>query len=177
MNKIYQKPFPGDKNAGFTLIELLVVVLIIGILSAVALPQYTKAVEKSRLAEVKILVRRLADEDKLCQLETGGGCLRETGGDRSQMENTVAARAFGMENMVWNDGEAEARMGHWGLRFSSGPLQVIRYQKGNMLYLIECNNGLENLDQQDCWCDNQSGNTNYCALLGLTDKQFSFWSL
>ncbi len=58
-------------NKAFTLIELLVVVLIIGILSAIALPQYTKAVEKSRSSQALVLLRTAYQNASIYYMENG----------------------------------------------------------------------------------------------------------
>ena len=56
---------------GFTLIEILVVVLIIAILAAVAVPQYQKAVKKSRATQVDLIINTATKAVDAYLLENG----------------------------------------------------------------------------------------------------------
>ena len=77
-----------QNNVGFTLIELLVVVLIIGILAAVALPQYTKAVERSRTAEAIQRMGDVATALQIAYMQNGSFPANHSAADFKNMDLT-----------------------------------------------------------------------------------------
>lgn len=101
---------------GFTLVEILVVVVIIGILVAVALPQYQHAVYKNRYSAMMPLAKKLAEGNELYYLDHGeysrnpANLVIEGKGEYSEGTHVSLGNANGLNYVrVANDNIANAR--------------------------------------------------------------------
>ena len=132
-----------NKNAGFTLIELLVVVLIIGILSLIALPQYTNAVEKSRASEAWNILKTMEDALAIKNMEMG------TNGENYPLDelsvsftdrngNTVTGNSFYTKNFWY--------------RVDQGHGEASRIINGASRYVLNIKKGKRYCSGFDNWC-------------------------
>ena len=150
-----------SRLGGFTLIELLVVVLIIGILAAMALPQYFKAVERSRMAEAVTLIDSVVKAQRRKFMQTNR--YAET------FEGLDVAPKGASGTRYYTKGDPMTGAGGNGFQigissyggFSGGELRAFRMVDGrNSHPSLQYRYGLFRYYQSDnttCWGTNQAG--------------------
>ncbi len=75
-------------NRGFTLVEILIAILIMAVLVVMAVPMYEKAIEKSRIAQARVELKRIYDAKRRVQ-------------DNLERE-TYQTTDFGFENLDYS---------------------------------------------------------------------------
>ena len=154
MSKIYQKNIPDGENpvkrqfGGFTLIELLVVVLIIGILAAVALPQYYKAKAQADFVQIRILLKEIYRARQL-YLMSGGST---TDQDLTHYADLHLPSGIALTCVFGTDENGNCKGGDTAIRFNGWMVHThtshsrVSYQKGpfKVQYMVPVHQAGEN---------------------------------
>jgi type IV pilus assembly protein PilE len=116
-----------NNRKGFTLIELLVVVLIIGILAAIALPQYQIAVMKTKFATMMNMATPLSEAFERSYLVNG-----TYSGGFSPLDIQMPGTIDGSDDTVWfvKNGNAEITMNY----FHDSKYKLTFYLKEGAVY-------------------------------------------
>ena len=146
-----------DKQA-FTLIELLVVVLIIGILAAVALPQYQKAVEKSKATQALTLLKSVVQAQDAYHLANG---------DYAKSFDELAIDIPWTGNTEFISGRSDTKSNNeWSLQieYSNGYINFHmarltgKYKGAGFAYIFETNSGAK---KNEILCFERTKSANY----------------
>ena len=153
------------KSRAFTLIELLVVVLIIGILAAIALPQYQKAVYKARATEAMLMLKAIHDAQNVYYLANG-----EYTNDMAELDVNIP------ENLVdetLSGKESKPQQYYYACWMKESCFAIASDQN---LPAFEYQNGFKG----KFWCQvNNSGNNlakNICQSMGRIDTSKSWFA-
>ncbi len=178
-----------NNNKGFTLIELLVVVLILGILAAMAMPQYFKAVERSRMTEAVTLLSNIASAQQRKYLQinayakdyrgldiapkgatAGNYCTKGTLADGKCGKGNGFLVALEQTNTTLNKGNAVAtRVGPGTLQYQ---YNLVRYYNGEGTQCNATNKNGAELCMDFCGLDDTAAADFKCCSDGSKgDKQ------
>lgn len=133
-----------NNKKGFTLIELLVVVLIIGILAAIALPQYFKAVEKSKASEALSILGTIAAANERYRLASPSAAYTTNFQDLDiEFMNATgtkvgSASSFGTKNFSITLSETDSTAGVVAERLTGDKYKITRTYGGNV---VSCTGG------------------------------------